>query len=52
VHEGLIPVTSGLKAGETVVTSGTRKLRDGAKVRLEKATSNEENDPNYKPTEI
>ncbi len=49
VHEGLIAVTEGLKAGEVVVTSGTRKLRDGTKVRVETATSNAENDPNYKP---
>ncbi len=51
VHEGMVAISEGLKVGETVVTSGTRKLRDGAKVRLETPTSNEENDPNYKPRE-
>lgn len=52
VHDGLIPIVEGVKAGETVVTSGTRKLRDGAKVVLATPTSNEENDPNYEPTKL
>ena len=52
VHDGLIAVTEGLKAGETVVTSGTRKLRDGARVVFATPTSNEENDPNYEPTKL
>ncbi len=52
VHDGLIAVTEGLKAGETVVTSGTRKLRDGARVVFVTPTSNEENDPNYEPTKL
>ena len=45
---GFIPVTKGLSAGEKVVTSGTRKLRDGAKVVLAEATPNEENTPGWK----
>lgn len=52
VHDGLIPIVEGVEAGETVVTSGTRKLRDGAKVVLATPTSNEENDPNYEPTKL
>ncbi len=52
VHDGLIPIVEGVKAGETVVTSGTRKLRDGAKVVLATPTSNEENDPYYEPTKL
>lgn len=52
VHDGLIPIVEGVKAGETVVTSGTRKLRDGAKVVLATPTSNDENDPNYEPTKL
>ena len=52
VHDGLVAVSEGLKVGETVITSGTRKLRDGAKVALATPTSNEENDPNYQPTKL
>ena len=39
VHDGLAPVAKGLKAGEKVVVSGTRKLRPGCKVRVVEATS-------------
>lgn len=51
-HEGWVPVTKGLSVGERVVTSGTRKLTNGAKVLETTPTSNEENDPNYKPSKF
>ncbi len=51
-HDGLIPVTEGLKVGETVITSGTRKLHNGMKVSEVTPTSNAENDPNYVPVEV
>jgi len=52
MSEGFVPVVKGLKTGEKVVTSGTRKLHHGMKVIFAKATSNEENDPNYKPFKL
>ncbi len=48
MHDGFVPVTKGLKVGQKVVTSGTRKLRDGAKVTIVEATPNEENTPGWK----
>lgn len=51
-HDGWVPVTKGLKVGQRVVASGTRKLANGTKVVEAKPTSNEENDPNYKPSKF
>ena len=48
MHDGFVPVTKGLSAGQKVVASGTRKLRDGAKFALAEATGNEENTPGWK----
>ena len=48
MHDGFVPVTKGLSAGQKVVASGTRKLRDGAKFTLAEATGNEENTPGWK----
>ena len=48
MHDGFVPVTKGLSAGQKVVASGTRKLRDGAKFTLAEATPNEENTPGWK----
>ena len=48
MHDGFVPVTKGLSAGQKVVSSGTRKLRDGAKFALAEATPNEENTPGWK----
>ena len=39
VHDGLAPIAKGLKAGEKVVVSGTRKLFPGCKVRVVKPTA-------------
>lgn len=47
--DGWVPVVEGLKEGEKVVISGISKLHVGMKVKLEKATSNADIDPNYKP---
>ncbi len=47
MHDGFVPVTKGLSAGQKVVSSGTRKLRDGAKFTLAEATGNEENTPGW-----
>ena len=47
--DGWVPVVEGLKEGEQVVISGISKLHVGMKVKLEKATSNADIDPNYKP---
>ena len=49
---GLVPLVTGVTAGEKVVISGTRKLRPGAKVTFAKATPTEENDKNYKPFKL
>ncbi len=48
MHDGFVPVTKGLSAGQKVVSSGTNKLRDGAKFTLAEATGNEENTPGWK----
>ena len=48
MHDGFVPVTKGLSAGQKVVASGTRKLRDGAKFVIAEATGNEENTPGWK----
>ena len=47
MHDGFVPVTKGLSAGQKVVASGTRKLRDGAKFTLAEATPTEENTPGW-----
>ncbi len=47
MHDGFVPVTKGLKVGQKVVASGTRKLRDGVKYTLVEATPNEENTPGW-----
>ena len=33
-RDGLVEVTNGLQSGETIVTEGTHRLRDGAKIRI------------------
>jgi membrane fusion protein, multidrug efflux system len=48
MHDGFVPVTKGLKAGQKVIASGTRKLHDGAKYTVVEATPNEENTPGWK----
>ncbi len=47
MSEGWVPVDGGLKPGEKVIISGVGKLREGAKVKLETPTANEDLDPNY-----
>lgn len=48
MHEGFVPVVKGLKVGQKVVVSGTRKLQNGMKVSFAEATPNEENTPGWK----
>ena len=52
MHEGFVPVVKGLKVGQKVVVSGTRKLRSGMKVAFAEATPNEENTPGWKGKEL
>ena len=52
MHEGFVPVVKGLKVGQKVVVSGTRKLRSGMKVAFAEATPNEENPPGWKGKEL
>ena len=52
MHEGFVPVVKGLKVGEKVVVSGTRKLKNGMKVAFVEATPNEENTPGWKGKEL
>jgi len=47
-----VPVVKGLKVGQKVVTSGTRKLRNGMKVVFAQATPNEENTPGWKGKQL
>lgn len=47
MFEGWVPVTEGLKLGEKVIISGTRKLVPGMKVVLAKPTANEDLDPKF-----
>ncbi len=48
MFEGWVPVVHGLREGETVITSGVAKLREGAVVRFVEPTSNLENNPAHK----
>ena len=52
MHEGFVPVVKGLKVGQKVVVSGTRKLQSGMKVAFAEATPNEENTPGWKGKEL
>jgi len=49
MFEGWVPVTKGVKTGEKVVISGVSKIRNGAKVIVVEATSNDDINPNHKP---
>jgi len=48
MFRGFVPCVKGLKIGEKVISSGVNKMRPGCKVIAVQATSNEENDANYK----
>lgn len=48
MFEGWVPIMHGLEEGETVITAGVAKLREGAVVKLAVQTSNHENNPNHK----
>jgi len=52
MDRGMVPVVKGLKVGQKVVTSGTRKLRNGMKVVFAQATPNEENTPGWKGKQL
>lgn len=52
MHDGFVPVVKGLKVGEKVVSSGTRKLKNGTKVTFVEATPNEENTPGWKGVQL
>lgn len=48
MFEGWIPVIHGLEEGETVITAGVGKLKEGEVVSFVAPTSNLENNPNHK----
>ena len=48
MHKGFVPCVKGVQVGEKVISSGVNKMRPGCKVVAVQATSNEENDKNYK----